>query len=179
MLCESQPLFWEKYLLHLGFKNKWSKKATWSMQQLEYCCLLQASFLLGFLFDPEDEETCSCETLVGFHQTTWHYVQEDKTLHSHSCEKLKSTNIYLDFLLQIISWTTSNGLAIGVQVILYIWSVVDLLYFYVNAHNLMLIIMVLCSHSLLKQKYGDYISSNCFVFLVFSSTSISMVEMIV
>jgi hypothetical protein len=30
------------------------------------------------------------ETLVDFQQATWRYTPEDKTLHNHCCENLKS-----------------------------------------------------------------------------------------
>jgi hypothetical protein len=36
------------------------------------------------------EVKCSCETLVEFQQTTRRYIPDDKTLHNHRCEKLKS-----------------------------------------------------------------------------------------
>jgi hypothetical protein len=31
----------------------------------------------------------SFEALIDFHQTPWHYIPEDRTRHSHSCENLK------------------------------------------------------------------------------------------
>jgi hypothetical protein len=36
------------------------------------------------------EETCSSETSVHFQQTTRRYIPEDRILHKHRCEKLKS-----------------------------------------------------------------------------------------
>jgi hypothetical protein len=30
------------------------------------------------------------ETSADFHQTTWRYITEDRTLHSHCCDNLKS-----------------------------------------------------------------------------------------
>jgi hypothetical protein len=38
--------------------------------------------------------TCSSETSVDFQRTTWRYVPEDKNLHYHRCENLKSDNQY-------------------------------------------------------------------------------------
>jgi hypothetical protein len=38
------------------------------------------------------EATYSYETSVYFHQTTRRYIAEDKDLHSHSCENLKSSS---------------------------------------------------------------------------------------
>jgi hypothetical protein len=36
------------------------------------------------------EVTCSSETLVGFQRTARRYIPEDRTLHNHNCENLKS-----------------------------------------------------------------------------------------
>jgi hypothetical protein len=36
------------------------------------------------------EATCSSETSVDFQRTTWHNVPEDRNLHNHRCENLKS-----------------------------------------------------------------------------------------
>jgi hypothetical protein len=38
----------------------------------------------------EREVTWSSETLVDFQRTTLHYIPEDRTLHNHRCENLKS-----------------------------------------------------------------------------------------
>jgi hypothetical protein len=54
------------------------------------CCLLQAEFLLGLLFDPEDGDHMSLQNVVDFHRTTRHYISEDRTLNSHHCENIKS-----------------------------------------------------------------------------------------
>jgi hypothetical protein len=36
------------------------------------------------------EVTCSSETWVDFQQAAWRYVPEDRNLHNHCCENLKS-----------------------------------------------------------------------------------------
>jgi hypothetical protein len=36
---------------------------------------------------------------VGFHQTIRHYISEDRSLHSHCCENLKSTIPFLSFYI--------------------------------------------------------------------------------
>jgi hypothetical protein len=36
------------------------------------------------------EEKYSSETSVDFQQTTWRYIPEDRTLHNHRSENLKS-----------------------------------------------------------------------------------------
>jgi hypothetical protein len=38
--------------------------------------------------------TCSSETSVDFQQTEWHYIPEDRTLHNHHCENVKSYILY-------------------------------------------------------------------------------------
>jgi hypothetical protein len=43
--------------------------------------------------------TCSSETSVDFHQTTQHYIPEDRIHHNHHCEKLKSCTIYVIYIL--------------------------------------------------------------------------------
>jgi hypothetical protein len=39
------------------------------------------------------EAICSTEILGDFQQTTWHYIPEDRTLHNHCCENIKSCKI--------------------------------------------------------------------------------------
>jgi hypothetical protein len=51
--------------------------------------LLQARFLLGLFFEPEDGgDIFLWEVGWFFQRTTWH-IPEDKTLHNHRCENLK------------------------------------------------------------------------------------------
>jgi hypothetical protein len=42
------------------------------------------------------EATCSSETSVDSQRTTLHYIPEDRTLHNHRCENLKSYELQLD-----------------------------------------------------------------------------------
>lgn len=44
------------------------------------------------------EATCSCETSVDFLRPTRCYISEDRNLHSHSCENLKSCTLISCFL---------------------------------------------------------------------------------
>jgi hypothetical protein len=44
------------------------------------------------------EETCSSETSVDIQRITWRYAQEERTLHNHLCENLKS------YLLELITF---------------------------------------------------------------------------
>jgi hypothetical protein len=39
------------------------------------------------------ELKCASQTSVDFKRTTWSYILEDRTLHNHRCEHLKS---YID-----------------------------------------------------------------------------------
>jgi hypothetical protein len=50
----------------------------------------RASFILDFLFIHEDERGMLLETLVAFNQTTYGYVTEERIVHSHFCENLRS-----------------------------------------------------------------------------------------
>jgi hypothetical protein len=36
------------------------------------------------------EATCSSEMSVSFQRTTWRYIPEDRILHNHQCENLRS-----------------------------------------------------------------------------------------
>jgi hypothetical protein len=52
------------------------------------CSLLHAIFLVGIFIETE-----SSETSVNFQRTAPRYIPEDRTLHNHSCDNLKSYNI--------------------------------------------------------------------------------------
>jgi hypothetical protein len=54
------------------------------------CYLLHASFLLGLFFNLEDEGRMSLQMWVDFKWTPRHYISEDRTLHNHCNENLKS-----------------------------------------------------------------------------------------
>jgi hypothetical protein len=43
--------------------------------------------------------TCSSETSDDFHQTTQHYIPEDRIHHNHHCDSLKSCSIYVIYML--------------------------------------------------------------------------------
>jgi hypothetical protein len=44
------------------------------------CYLLQASFLPGLFFDPEDGSKMFLKTLADFQQTIWRHIPEDRTI---------------------------------------------------------------------------------------------------
>jgi hypothetical protein len=62
----------------------------------EHCklpCLPPAFMLiscLAYSSTPQMEVICASKTLGGFQRTTPRYIPEDRTLHNHRCENLKS-----------------------------------------------------------------------------------------
>jgi hypothetical protein len=100
-----------KILLFIRFEtfvvNKFIEKSN-IFVDIMLCSLLKGNWpfrgiyclhVLG-LFDPEDGVICSSETLVDFHQNTQHYILEDRILHNHCCENLKSYVNVLSILEQ-------------------------------------------------------------------------------
>jgi hypothetical protein len=49
------------------------------------------------------EVICSSETPINFHWTTQHYIPEDRILHNHCCENLKSNIMQFIFQLSQLS----------------------------------------------------------------------------
>jgi hypothetical protein len=45
---------------------------------------------MAFFLTLKMEATFSSKTSVDFRRTTWCYIPEDRTLHNHCCENLKS-----------------------------------------------------------------------------------------
>jgi hypothetical protein len=63
-----------------GLKSKSSKIPAWRRQQTEQT--------MAYSMTLKMEEICSSQMSVDFHQTTWHYIPEDRTvqgflLHNH------------------------------------------------------------------------------------------------
>jgi hypothetical protein len=50
----------------------------------------QAFFLLGLLLYPEMATVCSFETSVYFQRIIWHCIPENRSLHNHRCENIRS-----------------------------------------------------------------------------------------
>jgi hypothetical protein len=58
------------------------------------CYPLHAGFLFGLFSNLKMEATCSSEILTEFHRNTRRYIPEERTLHNHPCESLKSKESY-------------------------------------------------------------------------------------
>jgi hypothetical protein len=56
--------------------------------ELTICFMLVSSLTYSSIMKMED--TWSSKTLVDLQWTTWHYIPEDRTLHNHCGENLKS-----------------------------------------------------------------------------------------
>jgi hypothetical protein len=74
-----------------GSKNKPSKKNSFFTR-------FHAGFLRGLFFGLEDGGDVFFKTLVDFQRTTLRYIPEDRALHNHCCENLKS---YIFIMLNI------------------------------------------------------------------------------
>jgi hypothetical protein len=61
------------------------------MKQAESRALVDG-FLLSSLFDPEGRSDIFLRNFVGFHRTTQRYIPEERILHCHRCEIVKSKN---------------------------------------------------------------------------------------
>jgi hypothetical protein len=68
---------------------------------------------LGLFFDSEDEGDMFLRKLVDFKLTIRHYILEDRTLHNHRCEDLKS---YISFLFCLL---TTLSISIPILSIIY------------------------------------------------------------
>jgi hypothetical protein len=78
-----------------GSKNNPSKKA--ARQAALLAIFFYADLLFG-LFYLKIEAICFCETSVDLHLTTRRYIPEDRTLHNHRFEILKSHIFILSLL---------------------------------------------------------------------------------
>jgi hypothetical protein len=68
-------------------------------------CFILVSFL-AYSSTLKMEATCSSEMCVDYQQTTRRYVQEDRILHNHRCENVKSNEeCYLLTYLLTYSWS--------------------------------------------------------------------------
>jgi hypothetical protein len=68
--------------------------SAWNKALLAACFMLVP--YLAYSSNPKMETICSSETSVDFYRTTWHYIPEVRTPHSHRCENLKSYRIKID-----------------------------------------------------------------------------------
>jgi hypothetical protein len=69
-------------------------KLHFGVTRIRTCYLLHAVPYLAHSSTMKKEAICSSETLAVLQQTMRHYISEDRILHSHHCENLKS---YIDY----------------------------------------------------------------------------------
>lgn len=62
--------------------------------------LPHAGFLFGLFCDLQTGGDICSEMPVDCHETTWHYVPDDETLHKHICENLTSYDLNIPFYMQ-------------------------------------------------------------------------------
>jgi hypothetical protein len=65
------------------------------------------------------EATCSSETSVNFQRTTRRYILEDRTLHNHRCENLKSYTITCQLQTVILPYIFTLNKYLNVECRLY------------------------------------------------------------
>jgi hypothetical protein len=66
------------------------------------------------------EATCSSEMLVDFQRTTPNYIPEDRTIHNHQCENLKSY-IFTQYFGKVITY---EGTSLFIPVTLHVLRMV-------------------------------------------------------
>jgi hypothetical protein len=82
-------IFWVRRLLLCRFFEKFGMKQ-------KFLCLLCASLWVSYMTlssTSKMEEKCSSETSINFQRTTWRYIREDRGVHNHRCDSLKSYHI--------------------------------------------------------------------------------------
>jgi hypothetical protein len=87
VICQYGSLFWDITpcnLKSIDVSEEHVAELLASYMLLVFC-LAYSSILMM--------ETCSSETSVDTQRTIWRYIPEDRTLHNHSCENIKSYNI--------------------------------------------------------------------------------------
>jgi hypothetical protein len=93
--AESQPIFRRnKSPTSSGSINKRSKKPESAYYQHDADSKQILASCFAYSLTLKMEVTCSSETSVGFQRTTRLYTPEDKILHNHRHEKLKSYVLY-------------------------------------------------------------------------------------
>lgn len=74
-------------------RNKLSPSSESSIEQSCHCYLFDVGFFLGLFWTQKMEVTCYPEISLDFQRNALYFIQEDRTLHKHCSENLKSCNV--------------------------------------------------------------------------------------
>jgi hypothetical protein len=110
------------------------------------------------------EAIYSSETSIDFQQTTWRHIQEDRTLHNHRCDNLKS----LDLVIIRCFLSRRQGLSF-VRVFIFVK--------YVHIHKIYIILSIYGRH-IYSFIYFLYIQCLCLPSLRASDVALSYVAQV-
>jgi hypothetical protein len=108
-------------ICELGKQHHWNLTLDYilasTLWQLAACFMLVSR--LTYSLTLKIEATCSSKTSVDFWWTTWRYTPEDRTLHNHRCENIKSYKEFLWFLFDHWQWLTRTSSLMDVIMLIF------------------------------------------------------------